>query len=467
MDCAGFLLCGLAVPLLAALVIDRIRWPSKLNDIPCVGPSGPILSYYGAAKFVHHARSMVQEGYDLYKDKFFRVPMMDRWMVVLTGPKLVEELRRIPDDKLSFDHAMRDILQVKYTFGLEAQTHPYHVTVLQGQLKRKFGDIFPDIHHEICQTFDEIIPPGEFGWVNVPAFSAGMKATCRTSNRVFVGLPICQSPEFADVQVKFALQIVLRASLVNVFPKLLHPIIGRLLTNTPSSLRRCMDLLEPIVEDRLNQYINNPDNESSCLPDDMITWLLEVSKPEDRNLRSICLRILVLNFASLHTSAQTLTHALLNLASHPWYIEPLREEAREITEQYGWTKDSMAMLVRTESFLRESQRVSGTSLFPVIRKAMEDITFSDGTTIPSGTHLAVASVPMHLDDRYYEKASEFDAFRFLKAPEAEEDSLQRPRLVSPNRLTYLVFGHGNRACPGRFFCFYCDDCDDRSFGAKL
>jgi len=183
----------------------------------------------------------------------------------------------------------------------------------------------------------------------------------------------------------------------------------------------------------------------------MITWLLEVSKPEDRNLRSICLRILVLNFASLHTSAQTLTHALLNLASHPWYIEPLREEAREITEQYGWTKDSMAMLVRTESFLRESQRVSGTSLFPVIRKAMEDITFSDGTTIPSGTHLAVASVPMHLDDRYYEKASEFDAFRFLKAPEAEEDSLQRPRLVSPNRLTYLVFGHGNRACPGRFF----------------
>lgn len=34
---------------------------------------------------------------------------MDRWMVILTGPKLVEELRKIPDDKLSFDHAMRDV----------------------------------------------------------------------------------------------------------------------------------------------------------------------------------------------------------------------------------------------------------------------------------------------------------------------------------------------------------------------
>ena len=110
---------------------------------------------------------------------------MDRWMVVLTGPKLVEELRKIPDDKLSFDHAMRDvcilyylfpldpinlhirndtqILQVKYTFGLEAQTHPYHVTVVQGQLKRKLGSIFPDIHHEICQTFEEILPSSGAG----------------------------------------------------------------------------------------------------------------------------------------------------------------------------------------------------------------------------------------------------------------------------------------------------------------
>jgi cytochrome P450 len=211
-----------------------------------------------------------------------------------------------------------------------------------------------------------------------------------------------------------------------------------------------MALLQPIVEPRLKRYSSNPGNESPSLPDDMITWLLQVSKPEDRNLRSICLRILVLNFASLHTSAQTFTHALFNLTSHPQYIECLREEVREVTEQYGWTKDSMGMMVKMESFLRESQRVSGTSLFPIIRKAMEDITFSDGTTIPAGTHLTVASVPMHLDNRYYENASEFDAFRFLTGEDAGEELSQKSRLASTNRL-YLVFGHGNRACPGRFF----------------
>lgn len=147
------------------------------------------------------------------------------------------------------------ILQVKYTFGLETQTHPYHVTVVQGHLKRRLGDIFPGLHHEICQTFDETLPPsglGEhyfliflrfptsIGWVNIPVYSAVMKATCRTSNRAFVGLPVCelplmppqsshlalsvgQSPQFAQVQTKFAMQVVFRASLVNFFPKLMHP----------------------------------------------------------------------------------------------------------------------------------------------------------------------------------------------------------------------------------------------------
>lgn len=112
---------------------------------------------------------------------------------------------------------------------------------------------------------------------------------------------------------------------------------------------------------------------------------------------------------------------------------------------------------------------------------MEDIQFSNGTIIPAGTHLAVASVPMHLDDRYYENASEFDAFRFLT--DAGEESSQKSRLASTNRL-YLVFGHGNRAWyvdkepPSRhsisdfvqswaFLCFYHDDRNDGPLGIKL
>lgn len=83
MDSASLLLCGFALALLPAFLIDRVRRTSKacptlitfmlalhdqpfvqLDDIPAVGPSGLFLSYYGAAKFILNARSMVQQGYD-------------------------------------------------------------------------------------------------------------------------------------------------------------------------------------------------------------------------------------------------------------------------------------------------------------------------------------------------------------------------------------------------------------------
>lgn len=95
MDSTSLLQYGLAVTLVIAIIIDRVRWPSKacptlivvvvvltfhdqpfvqLNDIPSVGPSGHLLSYYGAAKFILHARSMVQQGYDLVSQpKIYRL----------------------------------------------------------------------------------------------------------------------------------------------------------------------------------------------------------------------------------------------------------------------------------------------------------------------------------------------------------------------------------------------------------
>lgn len=117
-----------------------------------------------------------------YKDSFFKVPTMNRWVVVITGPRLLEELRKIPDERLSFDHAMQDVrrygscypfsshnvittqlLQVKYTFGLEAQEHPYHVQVIRDHLKRNLSQLFPDIFDEIRLAFDESIPYREAG----------------------------------------------------------------------------------------------------------------------------------------------------------------------------------------------------------------------------------------------------------------------------------------------------------------
>ena len=57
---------------------------------------------------------------------------MNRWVVVITGPRLLEELRKIPDERLSFDHAMRDV--GRYQFLLFFFRSRHHATAPSSQV---------------------------------------------------------------------------------------------------------------------------------------------------------------------------------------------------------------------------------------------------------------------------------------------------------------------------------------------
>lgn len=74
-------------------------------------------------------------------------------------------------------------------------------------------------------------------------------------------------------------------------------------------------------------------------------------------------------------------------------------------------------------------------------------TFSDGTTLPVGTYLTVASRSIHLDEGCYENPEVFDGFRFSRMREADGDGVKFQMVnTSP---VFLPFGHGRHACPGR------------------
>lgn len=76
------------------------------------------------------------------------------------------------------------------------------------------------------------------------------------------------------------------------------------------------------------------------------------------------------------------------------------------------------------------------------------MTLSDGTKLARNSIIAVAST-RHWDAEYYPKPDKFDGARFLKlrAQPGKENSSQFVS-TSPD---HLGFGHGQHACPGRFF----------------
>jgi ubiquinone/menaquinone biosynthesis C-methylase UbiE len=89
-----------------------------------------------------------------------------------------------------------------------------------------------------------------------------------------------------------------------------------------------------------------------------------------------------------------------------------------VISEEGLTRASLDKLTKIDSFIKEAQRLAapgGRFTFsprfghtmcnfflgaPVnmTRKALKDFTFSNGTFIPAGSSLSVATFSMHLDD---------------------------------------------------------------------
>ncbi len=89
----------------------------------------------------------------------------------------------------------------------------------------------------------------------------------------------------------------------------------------------------------------------------------------------------------------------------------------------------------------------------MIRLAVKDFTFSDGTTLPAGSMVQVLARHMHLDAEVFEDPLKFDGFRFVKMKERalSEGHLEKKFDVVTTSAHSLAFGYGRHACPGRFF----------------
>lgn len=429
-------------------ILQKAWVPHKqLNNIPTVGPSGISASYLGIYKFLFNGRDMIQEGYNKYRGGIFKLPGVSKWTIVVSGPKMVDEIRRASDDLLSFMEAAADLIQMDYTMGPQLRQDPYHFAIIQSTLTRNLVQCFPELQEEIVTAFAEHIPASE-DWTPITALPTMTEIISRTSNRLLVGLPICRNPEYRALNMDFANNAIKASLIINLFPNFLKPLAGRLFSNVPSTIKRAMALLEPTINNRLRQEERYGKNWPGK-PNDCISWLLDIAKGYQRTPRDLTIRILHINFAAIQSTSTMFTQALFDLAVRPSYIEALRDEVESVIRDDGLTKLSLHKMRKLDSFIKESQRFGGAGALAMHRKVLNDFTFSDGTTIPRGHSIAVANFSMHHDQDFYSNPDEFDGFRFANMRDNGKDEFSKHQMVSLG-LDYVVFGHGRHACPGRF-----------------
>lgn len=102
-------------------------------------------------------------------------------------------------------------MAIPWTIGINIATRHYHLQIIRQQLTRTLASHFNDVRDEIINSFDDLVPACDDSnvlslsaitiysftsflaeWVSVPMLNFARNVVCRTSNRVYIGLPLCK-----------------------------------------------------------------------------------------------------------------------------------------------------------------------------------------------------------------------------------------------------------------------------------
>lgn len=249
---------------------------------------------------------------------------------------------------------------------------------------------------------------------------------------------------------------VITAGVVSGAPPILRPLIGRLVgLKARLANRRIRKHFEPLYRERLEtlKHDKNPSHE----PQDHLQMMLRYAQKErPHELQDLDLmigRLAAANFGSIHQTTIQVTNLLLNIMGSDAEFDTvavLRDEVARVGLDTEWTKAKVAQMVKADSVTRETLRCHSFGGRAVFRKVLADGVVTDaGVGLPKGTLFSFLSQQVHSDETTYEAPLKYDPFRFSRAREAETEKKGSLSFVATGP-TFLPFGHGKHACPGRF-----------------
>lgn len=287
-----------------------------------------------------------------------------------------------------------------------------------------------------------------------------------------------RNDEYLDAAGAFAQDIPISAALLRLIPNVLRPFLSwiPLLPNRWHLYKASKHLL-PFIRTRIAAMDVARKSGETISWNDFTGWYLKSVEdhpdPVERTPEKLVKRLMVVNFAAIHTSTFTATNILFDLFSSPTAAADaaeIREEIETVLAENGgkWDKNTIAKLIKTDSAVRESLRISTFMSHGMDRLVVDPkgVTMSDGLHLPQGTRIGTSTHSIHHDNNIYPSAQTYDAFRFSRARAAATER-SATRAASKEELakvleaknlstvttseTFLSFGHGRHACPGRFF----------------
>ncbi|KAA8909879.1 putative cytochrome P450 [Sphaerosporella brunnea] len=436
-------LLTLVCSVLYLLTPPRTKKQRLVPNIPVVGVG---VGGIGAARkrFLSESRDMLLEGYRKYGGNggmfYVPSPLGERLMI---PPKYVEELKSAPVDKVDFVATFIEMFEGKYTtMGSRSTLHPRTV---KHQLNQNLINVMPAVEAEIRDAFAAQIPPCE-DWTALNMADKFVQIVARVSSRMFGGTALSQHDEWVQSTINFATDGFIGAQKLKKTPVWLRPIASRFMPEIQKISHHydvARKVLIPLLQER---------DKTGERPLDLLQWMKENAQGEETDYNYIAEIQLKVSFAAIHTSAAAPTQLIYDLCAMPEYIEPLRDEIiQALREENGkLTKQAFLKMPRLDSFMKESQRFNPLLLITFERLVTDDLTLSDGFTIPANTQIGVPTHAVTMDSTLYPDPEKFDGFRFHRLKSHDPIAASR-QVYAASNLASMSFGYGRHACPGRFF----------------
>ncbi|KAI0389232.1 cytochrome P450 monooxygenase [Xylariaceae sp. FL0594] len=402
-------------------------------------------------RFVRGSGPMIKEGYRKYKNGMFKVRRNDSDILVISN-KHVEQLRALPDEKISAIRGHIKNLLGRYSTTLILLESDLHTQVLQQKLTPNLSNTIPVVKDELDFALEVEVPKCD-DWLNVQIYEILLRIVARISARVFLGPGACRNEEWLATSIHYTENVFGTVMTLRRAPAILHPILAPLLPSywgVHANLRTAKRIIGPIVRERRAAAQAGDPHKG----EDLLQWMMDAANEHDGQPDKLAHRQLLLSLASIHTTTMAAAHALYDLCAHPQYFEPLREEIIAVLrEDGGWKKTTLNKMRKMDSFMKESQRMNPPSLLAFNRIVRSPITLSDGTVLPKGTHFSMASDEVMHDPEFLAGGgdpSEFDPFRYSRLRDESAENANRYQFATTDKNS-LHFGHGKYSCPGRFF----------------
>ncbi|KUI57864.1 Fumitremorgin C monooxygenase [Cytospora mali] len=399
---------------------------------------------------------MMYQGGKKYPDQAFQALTAEIADAVILPPRYINEIKN--DSRFSFTatllKAFHGDMPGFVAFGIFNQPNRIIQYMAQQDLTRSIQKLSGALSRETDAALTEMITDST-AWHEMVAKDIVLPLIARLTTLVFMGPDICHNKEWINISIYFTIQSFLAGRDLAVWPRWMRPFANLYLVSQCRALRaleaKARQIIDSELEKRRALKAEAEKNEVELEFHDALEWY-EKQYSKLGGVYDPTATQLGLTFVALHTTTDLLTQVILDLAEHQELFEPLRNEITDcLKEEGGISKLTIHNMQLLDSVIKESQRVKPVQVAAMQRVVLEDVTLSDGIHLKRGSMTGI--LPQLRDPMVYENPDEFDGYRFYRlrqTPGKANNKWKTAQLVTTSP-EHTGFGHGQHACPGRFF----------------